>query len=89
MDNTDVLPRLLELADKTEVVYEVVDSILDLGQADDGLFFQFRWEGLPDKKDYTWVDIDALFEDMPDAVNEFLSSCSKKKLVRLAREQLH
>lgn len=88
-ENTIVTPRLLELADKTEVRYEVVDSILDLGEAEDGLFFQVRWEGLPDKRDSTWVKIKNLFEDMPAAVCEFLSTCKKKNLVRKANQQLN
>lgn len=88
MENTTVPPRLLELAEKTEARYEVVDTILDLGQAKDGLFFQIRWEGLPDKQDYTWVEINTLFKDIPVAAAEFLSSCKKRKLVRIAREQL-
>jgi len=61
---------------------------LDLGKADDGLFFQIRWEGFPDKKDYTWIEIQTMYEEMPKVVTDFLASCNKRKLVRQARKQL-
>lgn len=43
MENTNATPRLLDLAEKTEVRYEVVDSILEIRQdANDGLFLHIR-----------------------------------------------
>ncbi len=45
---------MLDLAEGTESRYEVIEKIVDLGQDHDGLFLQIQWEGLPDKRDYTW-----------------------------------
>jgi len=80
----------LDLAERTESHYEIIEKILDIGAAPDGLFFQVQWEGLPDKRDFTWCPIDELYEDIPEMVKEFLSSYKKKKKIILkAKSQLN
>ena len=72
---------MLELAERTESRYEVIEKIVDLGQDRDVLFFRVQWEGLPDEQDYTWQPVEELYDDVPDVVNAFLSSFKKKKKV--------
>lgn len=42
------------MADLTESRYEVIDKIVDLGDSSYGLLFQVIWEGLHNKRDWTW-----------------------------------
>ncbi len=44
---------MLDLPERTESRYEVVEKIVDLGQDHERLLFQVQWEGLPDKRDFT------------------------------------
>lgn len=48
---SEVLEELVDLAEKTETRYEVIGELIDLGEADDGLFFQLVWDCLPFKRD--------------------------------------
>ena len=85
-ENESVPQYLLELANHTEAQYELVDEIVDIGEADDGIFLQVRWMGLPDIIDHTWVKLEDLNEDIPDALALFLSKHKKnKKLVKKAK----
>ena len=80
---------MLDLAERTESRYEVIEKIVDLGQHRDGLFFRVQWEGLPDKRDYTWQPVEELYADVPDVVNAFLSSFkNKKKVVATVKRHL-
>ncbi len=80
---------MLDLAERTESRYEVIEKIVDLGQDHDGLFFQVQWEGLPDKRDYTWQPPKELHADVPDLVTSFLVSFKKtKKLVAIVKRHL-
>ena len=42
---------MLDLTERAESRYEVIEKIVDLGQDCDGLFFRVQWEGLPDERD--------------------------------------
>ncbi len=70
---------MFDLAERTESRYEVIENITDLGQDHDGLFFQVQWEGLPDKRDYTWQPAKEVYADVPDLVSAFLASLKKNK----------
>ncbi len=67
---------------------EVIEKIVDLGQDRDGLIFQVQWEGLPDKRDFTWQPAKELYADVPDLVTRFLSSFKKKKFVATVKRHL-
>ena len=88
MDNTEVSSEVLELADKSESRYEIVDAIVALGKAPDGIFFKVRWDGLPDERDHTWHDIHQLYQDIPQKVKEFLKSTDDVSLAVEAARQL-
>lgn len=80
----------LDLADRTQSSYEVIDKIMNIGQAPDGIFFQVQWEGLPDKRDWTWHPISELYDDTPELVKDFLNHHSKKKaLISKAKRHLN
>ena len=81
--------EMMDLAERTESRYEVVEKILDIGEAPDGLFFRVQWEGLPDKRDWTWKAVSELYADIPDIVTDFLRTFkSKKTLVSKVKRQL-
>lgn len=71
----------MDLAARTESKYETVHAILDVGEAEDGLFFRVQWDGLPDKRDWTWHAVDVMYEDIPDMVTEFLDAFKGKKTI--------
>lgn len=82
--------QMLDLAERTSSRFEVVDQIMDVGEASDGLFFRVKWEGLPDKRDWTWQSATELYGDIPDLFTEYLRSCnSKKVLVSKIKRQLN
>ncbi len=89
-ENAPVAAALLKLADHTESRYELVESIKDIGEAEDGIHVQVEWAGLPDKCDWTWVPLHNLYEDMPIALTDFLNTHRKnKKIVAKAKRALH
>lgn len=61
---------------------------MDIGQEKKRIFFQVKWDGLPDERDFTWNPISQLFEDLPDKVKTFLNSTPKEKLSAKAAKQL-
>lgn len=86
----EVPKDMLQLAETTEARYEVVESIKDIGEAPDGLFFHVQWEGLPDKRDWTWHPIAELHSDIPDMVTNFLRQFKfKKPIASKIRKQLN
>ena len=84
-----VTKEMMDLAERTESRYEVVEKIVDVGEAPDGLFFRVQWEGLPDKRDWTWQPVSELYADIPDIVLSFLKKFKPKKaLISRIKRQL-
>ncbi len=52
-DGANVPQTVLDLADRSESRYEVIDAILDIGQDCDKLYFKVCWDGLPHERDHT------------------------------------
>lgn len=50
MDVSDVPDDILQLADRTEAKYEVLEAILDISENHEGLWFRLRWDVLPDER---------------------------------------
>lgn len=73
--------EIMDLAARTESKYETVHCITEVGEADDGLFFRVQWDGLPDKRDWTWHLVDDLYEDIPDMVAEFLRTYTGQRAI--------
>ena len=89
-ENSVVSKELLDLADRSEAQYELVEKIIAIGEEHYGIFLQVQWLGLPDAIDYTWVSLKTLFEDMPDFVTEFLNSHKKNKtLIKNAKQAIN
>jgi len=88
LQGTTVPQDMLELADKTESRYEVIDKIIDIGEDKDEIWLQVVWDGLPDKRDWTWQLDPFLYTDIPDLVLDFLHQSKKKKLVNKLKRQL-
>lgn len=88
LQGKEVPQAMLDLADKTESRYEVIDRIVDIGEDKDGIWFRVIWDGLPDQRDWTWQLASVLYTDIPDQVIEFLKTAKKKKLVSKFKRQL-
>lgn len=82
-------PSDILFAERSEAAYDMVDEIVDVGSAADGLFFRVQWDGLPEKQDWNWNPVQKLYDDVPDIVESFLARCRKKKLVELVRRLLN
>lgn len=70
------------MIDRTECTassYEVVQRIVYVGEATDGLFFHVNWEELPDKCDWTWNTVDDLYAELPGIFKYFLSKFNVKE----------
>ena len=81
--------EMIDLAERIESRYDIVDKITDVGEAPDGLFLRVQWQGLPDKRDWTWQPASELYADIPDTVTDFLKTFkSKKNLVSKIKRQL-
>lgn len=83
------LPQaMLDLADHTEARYEVIDKILDISEVDNEIWFQVMWDGLRDKRDWTWQRAKILYADVPETVRQFLDTCKKKALTAKTKHHL-
>lgn len=71
---TEIPKDELDLSDKTETRYEVVDEIVYVGEHPDGIFFQVKCYGLTDKRGYTWHPVQDLCTDIPEKVIGFHAS---------------
>ncbi len=49
MDGKPVSPELMKHVELSEAKYEIVDKLLDIGEADDGLHVQVQWKVSPTK----------------------------------------
>lgn len=51
-ENNPVFPEMLELAERTESKYEIVECFNDVGEDKDGIFLHVVRSGLVDKRDW-------------------------------------
>ena len=51
--NTEVTEKMLEFVERINYKYELVKEIMDIREIDSSYFFQEKWEGLPEKRDFT------------------------------------
>jgi len=87
-EGTEVPQTVIDLADHVKARFEIIEKILDLGRATDGLFAKVQWPGLPDSTDHTWHPIAELYADVPDLLVDLLRSTEKKALASQAANQL-
>ena len=71
----------MDLVERTASRYEVVERIMNIGEAPDGYLFQLQWKNLQDKRDWTCNSITDLYADIPDMVKDFISKCKSKKTI--------
>ncbi len=88
LDNSEIPAAKLDFPDRSDSRYEVLESIVNIGEAPNGLHFQLRWDGLPDQRDLTWGPISTIYQDVPDMVLDFLRTTRKKRLAAKAASQL-
>ena len=80
----------MDLAERIESRYEIVEKIVDVGEAPDGLFFRVQWDGLPDQRDWTWQPDEVLYADILTIVKDFLATTSaKESIVSKIKRQLN
>ena len=58
------------------------------GNKKDGFSLLVMWEGLPDRPDWTSQQLEEIYKDVPQKVEEFLVATKKKRHAREAREML-
>ena len=88
-DGKVVSPDLLKHIAHSETKYELVGEFVDIdGNKRNGVFLLVMWEGSPDRPDWTWQQLEELYEDVPEKVKEFLVATKKKRQAREAREML-
>lgn len=88
LDGKEVPQEILDLADRSESRYEILERIVGLSENHEGIWFHLQWDGLPDKRDYTWAPAKDIYEDVPEMVLEFLRSTKNKRLVSKVTAQL-
>lgn len=88
LDNVEIPEQVLDLVDRTTSKYDIVDQIIDLRKVEGAFWLRVRWDGLPEPRDYTWANLVDLHEDIPDMVEHYLRTCSKKRLAQSAAAQL-
>lgn len=87
-DGEEVPEEVLDLASRTAAKYEVVEQIVDIDENNDGFWLRLQWEGLPDERDYTWSNLNDMYEDIPEMVAEYLRTTTKKKMASAASKHL-
>lgn len=88
LDGQEVPENVLDLANRCDSKYEVLEAILDIKEHEGGIWLQLQWEGLPDDRDYTWSPLDTIHEDVPDMLREFLSKTRKREVATKAASQI-
>ena len=88
MDSVSVSRECLEQVEHLESKYEIIEQLMDIGEAADGIFVQIQWSSLPDKCDSTWNEIKQLHIDVPGKLEEFLNVTTRKKVAEKAKSLL-
>ena len=88
MDCVSVCRKCLEQVEHLESKYEIIEQLMDIGEAADGIFVQMQWSGLPDKCHWTWNEIKQLHIDVPGKHEAFLNVTTRKTLAEIAQSLL-
>lgn len=80
--------KIKELADLSDSRFEVVQGTVQIGEENDFLYFQMKWNGLPDGRDWTYHPIQDFNENIPELVISFLQTGPQKALAKKIRYQL-
>ncbi len=73
--------NLLEHIKHSEAKYEIVEKLMDVGKTEDRIFIQIKCTGLFDKQDWTWNELNELYQDEPEKVEESLR-CKRGKIAK-------
>ena len=79
MEGTVLSKELMDLVERTEARYELMENLMVIGEDADGIQIHVQWLGLPDQRDRTWVPLLTLLEDAPEMLTSFSSMLKKKK----------
>lgn len=88
LEGTEVSSHLLRHGEHSEAKYEIIEIFMDIDEGDDGIMVLNQWVRLPDKCDFTWQSFKELYEDVPEALDEFLQECDKVELAAKAKNLL-
>lgn len=89
-ESVAVSQDLLDLANRSEGQYEIVDRIVDIEEESDVILLNIQWLGLPNVVDRTWVSLQTMFEDMPDTVIDFIQTQkAKKTLIKPTKQSIN
>jgi len=88
LDGSFVSRKLCKQAGHIEAKLEIVDKLLDIGEADDGIFVQVQWLGQRDRVDWTWQPLLEIHQDLPERLLEFPTKTRKKRISKKAQAAL-
>ena len=88
LDGVQVDERLLKLSEHIGTEYQEVNRLVDIRQSDKRIEVLVQWEGLLEDSDRTWEPLQQLYEDVPDILDNFLQTSSKRELKRRTQDML-
>lgn len=89
LDGAPVSEDVLALADKTEVRFEVLLTIHEIGEEDGSIWLRLEWDGLSDERDWTWSPLSTVYGDVREMVVDFLQRSKAMEIVQRAPDQLN
>lgn len=88
MDGKPVSEELLKASEHLTTKYHVMEAIQDISVHEGNIQLNIERQGLPDRYEWTWERLFQAFEDIPDEVQIFLETLTKRKLKEQAKRQL-
>lgn len=66
---------MMKLADQTTAKFEAVDSFVEIAEdVDRTIMVQVRCDGLPDELEWTCLNAEHMYEDIPDTFPNYIDS---------------
>ena len=62
----------MDHAKHTEAVYETIEKLLDIREAENNIWVQVQWTSPQEEMDVTWKRLEELAIDVPELLTEFL-----------------
>lgn len=89
MDGEKINDDLISHAEFSETQFETIKELRDLRNQHDSFEVLIEWEGLSDEHDWTWEPINNVAQDIPELLQNFIASPTKRALKREAHKQCH
>ena len=71
----------MDHAEYNEAHYEPVENIKDItGNATQGMWVLVEWCSLPDRKDWTWQNLEEPHQDVPGGIEGYFENIKKRQI---------